>query len=313
MPDWLDMASITDVMRTSLRLTIPIAYAAMGGVLSERSGIYNIGLEGMMLAGAFGAALGSFLTGLPIGGLVVGILLGAIGALILAYLAIALGINQIVCGIAINILFLGLTSYFARLIMGHGATTTTLAGFHAMAIPGLSSIPVIGEVFFDQDPLVYLLYLMVPAVYWLVYRTPWGLNIRATGENPGAADSAGVPVFLVRYACVLASGALAGLGGAYIVLSQVFVFTEHMSAGKGFIALAAVILGRWNPLGAVMASLFFGFCDALQLRLQFANPSVPYQIFVALPYVASIAALIFFYGRVRPPAAVGLTYRREAR
>jgi len=313
MSEWLVFVSIADILRTSLRLTIPIAFAAVGGVLSERSGIYNIGLEGMMLAGAFGAALGVFLTGMPIVGLALGILIGMFGALILVYLAIALGINQIVCGIAINILFLGLTSYFARLILGHGATTTTLPGFHALAIPGLSRIPLIGPVLFDQDPLVYLLYLLAPAVYWMLYHTTWGLNVRATGENPGAADSAGVPVFVVRYSCVLASGALAGIGGAYIVLAQVFVFTEHMSAGKGFIALAAVILGRWNPLGAVAASFFFGFCDALQLRLQFANPSVPYQIFVALPYVASILALIGFYGRVRPPASVGLTYRRESK
>ncbi len=313
MPDWLDMASLTDVMTTSLRLTIPIAFAAIGGVLSERSGVYNIGLEGMMLGGAFGAALGVFLTGMPIVGLLTGIAIGMVAALILAYLAIALGINQIVCGIAINILLLGLTSYFARLILGHGATTTTLAGFHAIAIPLLSRIPLVGPVMFNQDPLVYLLYLLAPATNLILYRTTWGLNIRATGENPGAADSAGVPVFVVRYCCVLASGAFAGIGGAYIVLAQVFVFTEHMSAGKGFIALAAVILGRWNPLGAVAAALFFGFCDALQLRLQFANPAVPYQIFVALPYVASILALVGFYGRVRQPAAVGAIYRRESK
>ena len=134
----------------------------------------------------------------------------------------------------------------------------------------------------------------------MLYRTTWGLNIRATGENPSAADSAGVPVLAMRYACVLASGALAGIGGVYIVLSQVFVFTEHMSVGKGFIAPAAIILGRWDPLGAVAASLFVGFCAALQLRVQFANPFVSYQIFVALPYAASIPALIGFYGRPQP-------------
>jgi general nucleoside transport system permease protein len=313
MPEWLDLVSIADVMRTTLRLAIPIAFAALGGVLTERSGIFNIGLEGMMLAGAFGAALGTFLTGFPIVGLILGALLGMFGGLILAYLTIALGVSQVVGGIAINILFLGLTSFFARLVFGHSATTMTLAGFHSMAIPGLAQIPLVGTVLFDQDPLIYLLYALTPAIYWLLWRTTWGLNIRATGENPSAADSAGVPVFAVRYFCVLASGVLAGIGGAYIVLSQVFVFTEHMSAGKGFIALAAIILGRWDPLGAVVASLFFGFCDSLQLRLQFANASVPYQIFVALPYVASILALIVFQGRVSPPASVGLTYRRESR
>jgi general nucleoside transport system permease protein len=311
--EWMNLVFVGDVMQTSLRLAVPIAFAAIGGVLSERSGIYNIGIEGMMLGGAFGAALGVILTGQPLVGLLVGIIVGMSAAFILAYLAIALAINQIVCGIAINILFIGLTSFFARLLFGKGATTTTLAGFSAIPIPYLTDIPLIGPVFFNQDPLVYLLYVLLPLVYWLIRRTTWGLNIRATGENPAAADTAGVPVFAIRYSCVLASGAFAGIGGAYIVLSQVYVFTEHMSAGKGFIALAAVILGRWDPLGAVIAALFFGFCDALQLRLQFANPAIPYQIFVALPYVASILALIGFYGRVRPPAAVGLPYRREAK
>ncbi|QND64541.1 ABC transporter permease [Mesorhizobium loti] len=313
MPEWLDIASSTDLLQTSPRLTVPIAFSALGGVIAERGGIYNVGLEGMMLSGAFGGALGSFLTGNPMAGVLLGIAFGASGGAVLAFLSIRLNVNQIVCGIAINLVAGGLTAFLARLAFGMDGTTKALPGFSPIAIPGLSSIPLIGPVFFDQDPLVYALYLIVPLVYWLLYRSAWGLEIRATGENPAAADSAGVPVYWVRFCCVLASGGLAGLGGAYIVLSQVFVFTEHMSAGKGFIALAAVILGRWDPLWAVVASLFFGFCDALQLRLQFANPTVPYQIFIALPYVASILALVGLYGRVKPPAAVGLPYRRETK
>ncbi|QJP12341.1 ABC transporter permease [Starkeya sp. ORNL1] len=313
MLDWLDIASSTDLLRTSLRLTVPIAFAAIGGVIAERGGIYNVGLEGMMLFGAFGGALGVFLTGNPVAGALVGVACGAAAGGVLAVLAIRLNVNQIVCGIAINLVAIGLTAFLARLIFGMDATTKTLQGFKPFAIPGLSSIPLIGESFFDQDALVYLLYIIIPVSYWILYRTAWGLNIRATGQNPAAADSAGVPVYRVRFCCVLASGGLAGLGGAYIVLSQVFVFTEHMSAGKGFIALAAVILGRWDPIGAVLAALFFGFCDALQLRLQFANPTIPYQIFIALPYVASVLALVGLYGRVRPPAAVGLPYSRETK
>jgi simple sugar transport system permease protein len=311
--DWLDPVSIVDILRTSLRLAIPIAFAAMGGVISERSGIYNIGLEGMMLSGAFGGALGGFLTGSPIGGVMFGIALGMLGASVLGVLAIRLGINQIVCGIAINLVAIGLTAFLARLIFGLNATTQSLPGFSAIPIPLLSDIPIVGPVFFDQDPLIYLLYLLAPALYWLLYRSTLGLEIRATGENPAAADSAGVPVFRVRMLAVLMSGALAGLGGAYIVVSQVFVFTEHMSAGKGFIALAAIILGRWDPIGALLASWFFGFCEAVQLRLQFANPNVPYQVFTALPYVASILALVGVYGRFKPPASVGIPYRRESK
>lgn len=313
MGDWLDPAAIVDLLRTSLRLAIPIAYAAMGGVIAERSGIYNIGIEGMMLSGAFGGALGGFLTGSPVGGVVVGILLGMIGASVLGFLAIRLGINQIVCGIAINLVAIGLTAFLARLIFGLNATTQSLPGFTAVPIPLLVKIPIVGPVFFDQDPLIYLLYLLAPLLYWMLYRSEFGLEIRATGENPAAADSAGVPVFRVRLLAVLISGGLAGLGGAYIVVSQVFVFTEHMSAGKGFIALAAIILGRWDPIGALLASWFFGFCEALQLRLQFANPSVPYQVFTALPYVASILALVGVYGRFKPPASVGIPYRRESK
>jgi|RhiMetdeSRZDD1v2_1073273.scaffolds.fasta_scaffold08714_15 general nucleoside transport system permease protein len=313
MVEWLDASLITDMLRSSLRLMIPIGYAAMGGVLCERSGVYNMGLEGMLLAGAFGGALGTFLTGSPMGGLLVGILLGMSGAIALGVLAVLFSVNQIVCGIAINLVVIGLTAFFARLIFGLDATTQTLPGFSAMAIPLLSQIPIVGPVLFNQDPLVYLMYAVCPFLYWLLYRSEFGLQIRATGENPAAADTAGVPVFRIRFMCVLLSGALAGIGGAYIVLSQVFVFTEHMSAGKGFIALAAIILGRWDPIGSVMASWFFGFCEALQLRLQFANPEVPYQFFTALPYVASILALIGVYGRFKPPAAVGIPYRRESK
>jgi simple sugar transport system permease protein len=247
------------------------------------------------------------------GGLLVGILLGMSGAIALGVLAVLFSVNQIVCGIAINLVVIGLTAFFARLIFGLDATTQTLPGFSAMAIPLLSQIPIVGPVLFNQDPLVYLMYAVCPFLYWLLYRSEFGLQIRATGENPAAADTAGVPVFRIRFMCVLLSGALAGIGGAYIVLSQVFVFTEHMSAGKGFIALAAIILGRWDPIGSVMASWFFGFCEALQLRLQFANPEVPYQFFTALPYVASILALIGVYGRFKPPAAVGIPYRRESK
>ena len=225
----------------------------------------------------------------------------------------ARNVNQIVCGIAINLVAIGLTAFLARLMFGLNATTQSLPGFTAIPIPLLSDIPILGPVFFNQDPLIYLLYLLAPALYWLLYRSTFGLDIRATGENPAAADSAGVPVFRIRMLAVLISGALAGLGGAYIVVSQVFVFTEHMSAGKGFIALAAIILGRWDPIGALLASWFFGFCEAVQLRLQFANPNVPYQVFTALPYVASILALIGVYGRFKPPASVGIPYRRESK
>jgi ABC-type uncharacterized transport system permease subunit len=311
MESLVNLTIAADFLSSSLRLAVPLTFATIGGMLSERSGVYNIGLEGMLLLGAFGAAVGAFFTHSPFGGLLVGVCLGATGGLFLAVLAVSLSVNQLVAGIAINMFAIGLTSFLSRIVFGGKATTMSLPGFKPAAIPLLCKIPVIGPVFFNQDLLVYVMYLMVPLLYVILFHTPWGLNVRAVGEYPRAADTAGVSVHRVRYGCVTASGALAGLGGCYLVLSQVFLFTEHMSAGKGFIALAAIILGRWNPIGGFLACLLFGSCDALQLRLQFSHPQVPYQIFTMLPYVASILALIGIVGKANPPASAGVAYRRE--
>lgn len=307
-----DVGTLTKFLDSALRLSVPLTFAALGGTFSERSGVFNIGLEGLILMGAFGAALGTFHTGSPLVGLAVGVVLGLLLALPLAFMAVTLGVNQIASGIAINIFALGLTSFLARTAIGAEANTRLLPGFEPIAVPGLSDIPLIGPVLFEQDALVYLMYLLVPALYYLMYHTPWGLNVRAVGHNPRACDTAGISVPVVRYLCVLGSGALASLGGCFLVLSEVFVFTENMSAGKGFIALAAIILGRWNPLGALGACLLFGFFDAFQLRLQFVNPDVPYQIFSMLPYVVSILALVLTVGRGVAPQAIGRHYDRES-
>ena len=304
-----DVNALSDFLSTCLRLSIPLIFAAVGGVIAERSGVFNIALEGSLLAGAFGAALGAFMFQSPVGGVAVALLAAGSAGVILAVLAVRLGINQLVAGIAINILMVGLTSFLARLwLVGDGARS--LPGFGPIEIPGLSAIPVIGSVLFSQDVLTYLMYFVVAGSWWFLYRTPVGLNVRAIGDYPQAADTAGVNVDRVRIVCVVVSCMLAGLGGAYLVLSQVFVFTEHMSAGKGFIALAALILGRWNPVGAFLACIFFGFSDALQLRLQFGSPEVPYQLFSMVPFVASFLALVFLAGKTRPPAAIGVKFRR---
>jgi len=232
---------------------------------------------------------------------------------ILAVLGVSLGVNQIVTGIAINLFVLGITAFLSRIVFGAQANTLRLPGFKPIEIPGLSSFPVIGPVLFRQDLLVYLMIALAVLVFLFLYRTPWGLAVRAVGDNPAAADTAGIPVNAVRYGCVIAAGGLAAMGGSYIVLSQVFLFSEHMSAGKGFIALAAVILGRWHPLGALAACLLFGMFDALQLRLQFNYQDVPHQFFQMLPYLISILALVGLVGKPRPPAAIGRHYRREAK
>jgi simple sugar transport system permease protein len=313
MESLLSLQAISEILSTSLRLSVPLVFAALAGVLSERSGVFNIALEGKILAGAFGAAVGAFFMDDPFAGMVVGMLFGMLAGSMLAVLGITFGVNQIVTGIAINIFVLGITAFLSRIVFGAQANTLRLPGFKAFDVPGLSSIPIVGPVRFSQDLLVYVMFGCVGLVYVFLYWTPWGLAVRAVGENPAAVDTAGLSVPGLRYGCVIAAGALAGLGGCFLVLSQVFLFSEHMSAGKGFIALAAVILGRWNPLGALFACLLFGFFDALQLRLQFNYQNVPHQFFLMLPYLISILALVGLVGKPRPPSAVGRHYRREAK
>lgn len=305
----LNQQVLLEFLNTSLRLSIPLIFAAVGGIIAEKSGVFNISLEGCILGGAFGAAVGTYLTGSPVFGLLLGVTVAMLAGAVLAGLAVGLAINQLVAGIAINILMLGLTSYLARLILGADATST-LPGFQPIAIPVLSSIPFVGEILFKQDVITYGMYAIIPMTWWVFYKTPWGLNLRAIGDYPVAADSAGINVNKVRIYAVLVSCAMAGIGGCYLVLSQVFVFTEHMSAGKGFIALAALILGGWNPARAVFAALLFGAMDALQLKLQFNSPDVPYQIFSMLPYLASLLALVFLAKRISPPKAIGTKYIR---
>lgn len=308
-----DLNQLGDLIASSLRLGAPIAFAALGGVLAERSGTYNIGLEGMILAGAFGAAAGSYATGSASVGLLCGVIYGLISGGLLSILSIRYRVNQLVAGIALNLVLAGMTAFLARLVFGDGAGGTQVAGFSAVRIPVLADIPIVGPAFFSQDPLIYLLFVIALFGSWWLFRTNRGRELRAVGENPRAADAAGVPVFAIRYTALIASCGLAALGGCHLVLAQVYLFSEGMSAGKGFIALAAVILGRWSPIGALCAALFFGFCDALQLRLQFSSPEIPYQIFLILPYVASLIALVGFVGLVRAPSSVGAPYDREDR
>jgi simple sugar transport system permease protein len=309
----IDTAAVLGLIGTTIRLSVPLTFAAIGGLFSERSGVLNIALEGMMLGGALGSAIAAFWSGSAWLGLLGGMLAGTLLAMLLAVLSISFRTNQTVAGIAINLLAIGATAFIARQIFPEGSQTARVNGFTPLSIPGLSQLPGIGEGLFRQDALTYLMILLIPLSWYVLFRTPWGLSIRAVGENPKASDVAGISVVQVRYLCVLLSGALAGMGGAYLVLSQVYVFTEEMSAGRGFIALAAVILGRWHPIGTLLACLFFGLCEALQLRLQFSYPEIPYQIFVTLPYLASLIALVGLVGQVRAPAASGQPYHRETR
>ncbi|MGE7469407.1 ABC transporter permease [Bosea sp. NPDC003192] len=307
-----DAAFFAALLAASVRLAMPIAFAALGGVIAERSGVYNIALEGLILTGALAAAAGVHATGMPLVGLVAGIGAGAVGGLLVALLTVTFRVNQLVAGIAVNIFCAGLTAFLARAVFGL-TTSTQVPGFPALDLGPLSKLPVIGPALFAHDALTYAFVALCLFVTALLFLTPWGLALRAAGENPRAADSAGLPVTKIRYLALIISGVLAALGGCHLVLTQVHIFSDGMSAGKGFLALAAIILGRWHPVGVALAALFFGLCDALQFRLQFAIPGVPYQIFQILPYLISIIALAWTVGRSRQPAAAGLIYLREQR
>ncbi len=260
--------------------TVPILFAGLGELVSERAGVLNVGLEGMMLSGAFFAFLGAHLTGSILLGILIGAFSGTVLAALMALLSIDAGADQIVVGIGLNVLAAGVTGYLYATIFADGGQVV-LATMSDWAIPGLSKLPVVGKAFFDVEPLIYLAYLLVPAVWYLLYRSNLGLAIRAAGELPEAVDAAGIDVRRVRWAATLWAGTLAGIGGAMLSVGQTGVFTEGMSAGRGFLALAAVIFGKWRLGGVIVACCLFGGADALQLRLQASN-SVPTEVWVAI-------------------------------
>ena len=291
-------------LEASVRTATPLALAALGEVLVERSGVINIGLEGAIIAGAFGALVGAG-TGSVTAGFVAAAMAGAvIGAIAGGFIA-WLRADQIVTGTAITLLGLGVTGLLYRTIYGAagaGLSIPTLAPLH---IPVFSRIPWIGSALFAQPPSTYLVYLLVPLLWAGLFRTHGGLAIRACGENPTAAIAAGIDVRRIRFICLIVSGLCGGLAGGTLVLAQSGTFIEGMSAGRGFIAISIVVLGRWRPVGAVLAALLFGAAMALQYLLQAMGWSIPYQLVLATPYVLTLLALAGLAGRVTAPAALG--------
>jgi simple sugar transport system permease protein len=289
---FLSLLSLTFLAQV-LRITVPYALAAMGGVISERSGVVNIALEGILLMGAFGAAVGAFDSGgsIPIA-LVYGVAAGALTAALYAVCVITFRADQIVSGVAINMLAYGITPYLLKMFYDSSSNSPVIDGFG-------------GELF--ANPVFWLALLLVPAVHVLVMKTRWGLRVRAVGEHPEAAHTLGVSVNRIRWQAVLGSGALAGLGGAWLSLSG-SGFVDEMSAGRGYIALAAVIMGSWRPLWACAASLLFGFAEAIQVTLQTFQIGVPNEIVQAFPYILTMITLAGFIGRSRTPAALGRAY-----
>ncbi|HEY2065756.1 MAG TPA: ABC transporter permease [Gemmatimonadaceae bacterium] len=290
--------SVLAFLAQTLRIAIPYLLAAAGGVISERAGLIGLTLEGYMLGGAFAAAVGSYFAGAPWIGVLAALAGGALLALLYAVSTIRFRADQVVVGIAINLLAIGLTRFFLRLFFDSSSNSPRVPGFQATGTgTGFGALA--------QNPLVWIGVLMIPATAWVLYRTPFGLRIRAVGEHPVAAASVGVPVARVRYLAAIVSGMLAGLGGAYLALDQ-HQFTDGMTAGRGFIALAATIFGRWDPMRAGLACLLFAAAETLQIRLQ-GSQAIPSQFVEMIPYVLTIIALAGVVGRAIPPAALGKT------
>ncbi len=307
----LNLLLSPDLYNAAIRLTCPLAFAALGGVISEKSGVLNMSLEGYMLVGAFCAYFGSLYSGSPWVGVLAAGLGGGVLALLHAFITVTVRANQIVTALGLNMLALGFTSTQFRMAFGIGDIQSQCAGFSPLDLGFLSRIPLIGPILFKQNILFYALLALIPLVSWMLKRTSWGISIQAAGESPRALDVAGVNVLRVRYLSVLACGVLAGFGGAALVLGGLNLFYDNVTAGRGFIAFAAIVFGRWAPIPVALATLLFGFFDALQLRLQaLSGVHVPYQLFLVLPYVVTLVAL-WLVGSAKGPSANGKPYARE--
>jgi ABC-type uncharacterized transport system permease subunit len=293
-----------------LRFATPLIFGAMGGILSERSGVINIGLEGMMLMGAFFGVYGNDMVGSWVGGVAIGVAAGAALGLVHAFVSIQLRADQVVSGTAINILALGITGYVFIYHYGEQGTPSDISRVPNVTLPVIKDIGFVGEAIGRMNLLTWAALLLVPLLTLFLFRTRGGLRLRSVGEKPRAADSVGLPVIRTRYFAVVASGALAALGGVYLSIALLGSFSENMTAGRGFIALAAVIFGSWRPFGAMAGALLFGFSSALAQRLPAFSESTA-VLFQALPYVLTLVVVAGVIGRSRPPAAIGVPYVKE--
>ena len=295
----------TAVLASTIRQSTPLILGALCGLIGERSGVVNIGIEGQMLMAAFVA----FLANVYIGNLwvatLIGALTGAFMGLLLAWMAVTLKMDQIIGGTVINILAIGITGYF------YVAGLTTRGKFQPIALGPLADIPLLGPIFFRNGPITYLAIILVFVLHYVLFYTRWGLRTRAVGEHPSAADTVGVSVYKIRYINVILGGALAGLAGAFLTLEGVGTFERLMTNGRGFLALAIMIFGKWTPLGSWGAALLFGFTYAMQTQLQFMGVNLPPQFIGSRPYILTILVLAGFVGRSRAPAASGVPYEKE--
>jgi simple sugar transport system permease protein len=297
-------------LAATVRTAVPLALAALGELLVERAGLINIGLEGAILAGAFGALVGASAGGVAVG-FAASVMAGLAIASLFALCVVWLRADQIIAGTALTLLSMGATGTLYRALYGSGGAALGIPTSEPLAIPGLSALPIVGTALFAQPPITYAVYLIAPLLAWWLAGTHAGLALRAIGERPEAAEAAGIAVNRARTVAILVGGGLGGLAGGTLVLAQAGTFAEGMSAGRGFIAIAIVVLGRWTPYGVAAGALLFGGASALQYAFQAMGWNAPYQVFLLVPYLLTLAALAGAVGRARAPAALGRALERR--
>ena len=309
----MDSTFISNLILATVRMAVPLIFIATAELYSERAGMVNIGLEGLASIGSLVGFVMCFMTGSAWIGILCGAVAGILVNMIYAFATVTLCANHTVYGMAINIFAPALASFINRVYFGAGGQLNQIERMNTVNIPGLKDIPFLGDLLFNQTPMVYLAFALV--IFTSIYfnRTKSGLNYKSVGEHPKAAATLGIPVIKIKYISCVICGALAGIGGAYLTTCYSNTYVEGNIAGRGFIGLAAVIFGRWNAVGVMLACLFFGFCDALQIRLQVMSFGLPYQFFQMIPYVATIIVLSLLGGKKSGPAAKGQPYRSEER
>jgi len=311
MSELLDIVFISGLIGATMRMATPIIFATLGEILSERAGVLNLGIEGIMLMGAMTGFLVTFTSGSIWLGVLAGAGVGMLLGLLMAFLAVYLGLSQHVSGLGITLFATGLAMFIYRLHFGSPTVPPIIQPFKQITIPLLSKIPVIGPGLFTQYSLTYIAWLLIPALSILLYKTKIGLKIRTVGENPVVADTVGVNVLLTRTLCLVAGGALMGIGGAFLTLAHQNMFLIDVIGGRGWVAIAMVIFGNWDPLKGAFGALIFGFLDALQLRLQGLGIAVSFHLFLMIPYLLTIVALISVSRKASIPASLLKPYRRE--
>lgn len=308
------MEILIPILSAAIRSGTPILYATLGEILTEKAGVLNLGLEGLMLLGAFSGFSATMVTGNPWIGLAAAVCVGMAVSALHAFLCVTMGANQVVSGLAITMFGTGMSALLGKAYVGE-----TIRGLGILPVPVLVKIPLLGPVLFNHDPLVYLSYVLVGLACWFISSTRWGLTLRAVGENPRAVDAAGLSVARLRYAYTMVGGGLAALGGAYLSVVYTQMWVEMMTAGRGWIAVALVIFGIWNPLRAAFGSYLFGGVGALQLRIQAAGTTVPAPLLLMLPYILTIVVLVGISVRkgkgilLGAPASLGQPFHREER